>query len=96
MDRVGGEPPTSAMLSTTVEIYKSEAGGFGMTAIVHQSIYSQSVHCASNFFVANYARLRTSWRVESRVYNKPISKKRHSDKRDRRRKKSLGKEDILS
>ena len=75
MDRVGGEPPTSAMLSTTVEIYKSETGGFGMTAIVHQSIYSQSVHCASNFFVANYARLRTSWRLESRVYNKPISKR---------------------
>src|SRR4051794_28225881 len=90
MDRVGVEPTNPQQCyQTTVEIYKSEAEGFGMTAIVHQSIYSQSVQCASIFFVANYARLRTSWRVESRVYNKPISKKRHSDKRDRRKRKSL-------
>jgi hypothetical protein len=38
MDRVGVEPTTSAMLSI-VELYKSEAGGFGMTTIVDKSIY---------------------------------------------------------
>jgi hypothetical protein len=44
------EATTSAMLSI-VELHKSEAGGFGMTAIAHQSICSQSVHCANIFFV---------------------------------------------
>jgi hypothetical protein len=67
MDWVGVEATTSAMLSIA-ELYKSEAGGFGMTTIVHQSIYSQSVHCANIFFVANYGRSHRSW--ESRIYNK--------------------------
>ncbi len=67
MDWVGVEATTSAMLSI-VEIHMSEGGGFGMTAIALQSIYSQSVHCANIFFVANYASLHRS--LESRIYNK--------------------------
>ena len=62
MEWVGVEATTSAMLSI-VELTRHEAGGFGMTAIDHKSIYSQSVHCANIFFVANYANLHRVWRA---------------------------------